>query len=76
MTDCSLGRASHCVPARSLAESVQKHLHGKLYEKCALQQYFTYTLSFVLRKLFQGEIVLKSVLCGAGVLVFGVLLLF
>ena len=66
VTDCSLGRASHCVPTGSLTESVQKHLHGKLYEKCALKQYFTiYTRSFVLRKPFQGEIVLKSVLYGA-----------
>lgn len=44
---CSLGRASHCLlTSCPLAESIQKHLHGKLYEKCAKKDYFTYNFCF------------------------------
>ena len=74
---CSLGSASHCLlTSCTLAESVQKHLHGKLYEKCAKKDYFTYNFSFALKKIFQGEIMLKSVLCGAVVFAFVFLTVF
>lgn len=64
--DRLLGRPLQCsLPTSSLQLNVQKHSkHGKLHKKYARKDYFTYTFSFVLRKVFQGKVVLKSVLCG------------
>lgn len=71
VTDCSLGRASHCVPARSLAESVQKHLHETIWKMSPKAVFYIYPFFCVKETTSGGNSVKISAVWSSG-LVFGV----